>query len=277
MANIKITQLGPATVPLAGTEVLELVQASTSVQVAASAIANTANNVRTVATGGTGAATLTGYVKGNGTSAMTAAATIPVADITGTLPVANGGTGAATLTAGQYLKGNGTSAITSTATIPYNDMSGRAYISAFSAIDQTGSTSAATAVIIGTTSFGSGISITNNGTGNPTRITFTDAGTYAIMPSLQFTNSDSADHDVNIWFVKNGTNIANSNTVISVPKAADGGNTFFQIVLYEQVTAGQYIEVFWLPVSVNVTLDYIGAGAIAPAAPSVILSAERIA
>jgi hypothetical protein len=33
--------------------------------------------------GGTGAASLTGYVKGNGVAAMTAAATIPVADITG--------------------------------------------------------------------------------------------------------------------------------------------------------------------------------------------------
>ncbi len=36
-----------------------------------------------VANGGTGAATLTGYVKGNGTSAMTAASTIPNTDITG--------------------------------------------------------------------------------------------------------------------------------------------------------------------------------------------------
>ena len=36
-----------------------------------------------VANGGTGAATLTGYVKGNGTAAMTAAATIPSTDITG--------------------------------------------------------------------------------------------------------------------------------------------------------------------------------------------------
>jgi len=36
-----------------------------------------------VANGGTGAATLTGYVKGNGTSAMTAASTIPNTDVTG--------------------------------------------------------------------------------------------------------------------------------------------------------------------------------------------------
>ena len=36
-----------------------------------------------VANGGTGAATLTGYVKGNGTSAMTASATVPNTDVTG--------------------------------------------------------------------------------------------------------------------------------------------------------------------------------------------------
>ena len=64
-----------------------------------------------VANGGTGAATLTGYVKGSGTSAMTASATIPTSDLTGTLGVANGGTGAATFTANTVLLGNGTSAL----------------------------------------------------------------------------------------------------------------------------------------------------------------------
>jgi hypothetical protein len=38
-----------------------------------------------VANGGTGAATLTGYVKGSGTSAMTASATIPTTDLSGTV------------------------------------------------------------------------------------------------------------------------------------------------------------------------------------------------
>lgn len=64
-----------------------------------------------VANGGTGAATLTGYVKGSGTSAMTASATIPTSDLTGTLGVANGGTGAATFTVNNVLLGNGTSAL----------------------------------------------------------------------------------------------------------------------------------------------------------------------
>lgn len=42
-----------------------------------------------IANGGTGATTLTGYVKGNGTSAMTASAAIPVADVTGAAPLAS--------------------------------------------------------------------------------------------------------------------------------------------------------------------------------------------
>lgn len=49
-----------------------------------------------VAQGGTGAATLTGYVKGAGTSAMTASTTIPATDLTGTIPITQGGTGQAT-------------------------------------------------------------------------------------------------------------------------------------------------------------------------------------
>jgi hypothetical protein len=50
----------------------------------------------TVAQGGTGAATLTGYTKGNGTSAFTASATIPTADINGKFEITSGGTGATT-------------------------------------------------------------------------------------------------------------------------------------------------------------------------------------
>jgi hypothetical protein len=64
--------------------------------------------------GGTGATTLAsgGYLKGNGTSAITSQTGIPASDITsGTLGVERGGTGATTFTANQVLKGNGTSAI----------------------------------------------------------------------------------------------------------------------------------------------------------------------
>lgn len=161
--------------------------------------------------------------------------------------------------------------------LPFASLSGRAYIAAQSNTDQTGSVSAATAVKIETTDFNSGITIANDGSGNPTRITFAAAGTYMIAPSIQFKNADSSDHDATVWFRKNGTDISSSATVVTVPKAADGGAAFFQIVFYVQVTAAQYVEVMWLPENVKVTLDYTAAGAIAPAIPSVIVCSERIA
>lgn len=100
----------------------------------------------TVPYGGTGAVSLTGYVKGTGTAALTASTTIPSTDITGfgtmasqnannvaitggtisglsaAIPVPSGGTGATTLTG--YLSGNGTSAITGSATIPNTAITG---------------------------------------------------------------------------------------------------------------------------------------------------------
>lgn len=64
-----------------------------------------------VANGGTGATTLTGVLKGNGTSAFTAGTVSLTSEVAGTLPVGNGGTGATSLTANYALFGNGTSAV----------------------------------------------------------------------------------------------------------------------------------------------------------------------
>jgi hypothetical protein len=275
MANVKITALPSVSAsPLSGTEVLEIVQSGVSNKVTASKLAAAfsadAANILPVANGGTGRATLTGYVKGSGTTGFTAAATIPVADITGTLPVANGGTGAATLTG--YVKGSGTSAMTAAATVPYNDVSGRAWINASSSLDQTGSTTTATAITMNTGTAGVGINVNAS-----SQITFTDAGTYMLAPSIQFANSASTDYTATVWFRKNGTNIANSATVISVPKVADGGAAVFSLTFFETVTAGQYIEIMWLVQNVAVTIEHTVAGAIAPAIPSIIVPAMRIA
>ena len=111
------------------------------------------NTTVTVAQGGTGAATLTGYIKGSGTSALTASATIPTSDLsgtiatsslTGTLGVANGGTGAATLTG--YVKASGTSTMTASAAIPVADVTGAAPLASPTF---TGTVTTATADLLG--------------------------------------------------------------------------------------------------------------------------------
>ena len=111
----------------------------------------------------------------------------------------------------------------------------------------------------------------------PSRIQVAQDGIYNAQFSAQFINTTNDVQDIDIWFRKNGTDISASNTVINIPKAGDGGNNFFQIVFYAQVTAGQYVEIMWLPTSTTVTLDFIAAGAVAPSAGSVILCSERIA
>ena len=239
MANIKISGMSGASTPLAGTELLELVQGGSSVSVAASDVA------ASFAT-----------------------------DPTNILPVANGGTGAATLTG--YVKGSGTSALTASATIPFADMTGRAYGDFCDTADQTGSVSVATAILFNTSTISQGISVVNDGGGNPTRITFAAAGTYLMSVSLQFSNSDSNDHDVTVWIALNGTRVANTSTTVTLPKAADGGNAFFATTFMLTVTAGQYVQVMWLPEDVDVTLNHTAAGAIAPAIPSAIFNAVRV-
>jgi len=150
LSLIQIPNL-PAVAALSGAELFEGVQAGTSVKISlAQVIAATRSGTPTtlpipVSLGGTGVATITGYVKGNGTTPLTASATIPSTDITGLgtmstqnasavaitggsitgitdLAVADGGTGASTLTG--YVKGSGTTPLTASATIPSTDITG---------------------------------------------------------------------------------------------------------------------------------------------------------
>ena len=98
-----------------------------------------------VAYGGTGATTLTGYVKGSGTSAFTASSTIPNTDITGLGTMSTQNANAVSITGGSatlttlitsgltgYLYGNNASAVTASTTIPTSALSGN-FVSTFSA------------------------------------------------------------------------------------------------------------------------------------------------
>ena len=90
-----------------------------------------------VAYGGTGATSLTGYVKGSGTSAFTASATIPNTDISGLGTMSTQNANNVSITGGSatlgtlitsaltgYLYGNGVNAVTASTTIPNTAITG---------------------------------------------------------------------------------------------------------------------------------------------------------
>lgn len=118
MADTKISALASGA-PAQGTDETVIARSGSNYKLTVAQITGYLGTPITVANGGTGAATLTGYVKGNGTSAMTASATVPgsdvsgnitgnAANVTGTVAVANGGTGQTSYTDGQLLIGNST-------------------------------------------------------------------------------------------------------------------------------------------------------------------------
>lgn len=123
-----------------------------------------------------------------------------------------------------------------------------------------------------------GISIVNNGSGNPTRITFAYTGVYNLQFSSQFQNTDTQLHDVTIWLRMNGSDVDGTAGFISVPNS-HGGTPGHNIAAWNyllNVVGGQYYEIYWSTDSyTNVTMQYYAAGSPPPAAASVILTVTQ--
>jgi hypothetical protein len=126
-----------------------------------------------------------------------------------------------------------------------------------------------------------GISIVNNGSGDPTRITFANTGIYNIQFSSQFQNIDNAEHNVTIWLRLNGTDVTGSSGFVQIPKrrAAGVGNEGHVITSWNyvlSVVAGQYYELVWSTNNhTNVTMQFYVAGSPPPSAASVIMTVTQ--
>ena len=142
--------------------------------------------------------------------------------------------------------------------------------------DQTAaSTTAAYAVTLNTTDFSKGISVVSN-----SQITFETGGIYNIQFSIQFANDDTQIQDVDVWFRKNGTDIAGSNSKFSVPNSHGGtdGHLIASLNFYVQVAANDYVQIMWATSSTLVTIEHLAAqtSPTRPSTPSVIVTANKV-
>ena len=138
--------------------------------------------------------------------------------------------------------------------------------------DQTAaSTTSAYAVTFNTTDYSHGISVASN-----SRLTAKSYGIYNVQFSIQFANSDTQIHDVDIWFRKNGTDIANSNSQFSIPNSHGGvdGHLIAAMNFWVELAANDYTEIMWRTSSTQVSIQQIPAqtSPTRPATPSAIVT-----
>ena len=186
------------------------------------------------------------------------------------LNITGGVLGSVTITNGV---GNFSSLAITTGAIPFNAITNIAVGQFESHVDQT-AVSANVGYVVqmnNAAPFNAGITISGS-----TNVSVAASGVYSINASMQFANSDTTNHTSTFWFKKDGVNISNSASIISVPKVADGGKTLGQVTILDSITVSSYIQLVWSVSNVAVTLDYSSATATAPEVPSVIFNMYRV-
>ena len=134
-----------------------------------------------------------------------------------------------------------------------------------STLTQTGSTTVGTALTFNTTDFAGGITLASN-----TRLTAPVAGTYNLQFSVQLQTTDTAPQDAYIWLRINGVDVGGSAGVVGMPARKNPADPFHAIYgwnYYLTLTAGQYVEIVWLPSATTVTIPFYAAQT-SPAIPS---------
>ena len=154
----------------------------------------------------------------------------------------------------------------------------RRYLNAYSNQDQLNlSTSAYNIMSFNVTDSHNGITIVNDASGNPTKITFDKTGSYLLIISVQVKKDDAGDDDVYFWVAKNGVDIADSNTLSTLSKNGDVDLVTINFGL--NIIAGDYLQWRWFSQDSNLYLHYDASQTIntvsLPATPSVIISVEE--
>jgi hypothetical protein len=129
------------------------------------------------------------------------------------------------------------------------------------------------AMKFGTTDFSKNITIASN-----TRITAANAGLYNLQWSGQFENSDSSEHDVRIWLKISGSNLTGSTGFVAVPSkhGSTNGHVIVGWNYFINLTAGQYVELWWETDSTAVSIQTYASGTNYPSTASVIATMTQV-
>jgi len=112
------------------------------------------------------------------------------------------------------------------------------------------------------------------------RITFNSIGVYNVQFSAQLVNSDTQAHDARIWIRKNGVDVAQTGSSISVP-SSHGGHNGDMIASWNYVLtmgAASYLQFYWSGDDTHLAIAPVAAGTspVSPASPSMIVTVCQV-
>jgi hypothetical protein len=157
--------------------------------------------------------------------------------------------------------------------VPADDVSASSfypYLAVQDSTDQTAaSTTAAYAMTFNTTDYSLGASLSNS-----SRLNVSYSGLYNVQFSAQFVNTNNSIHDIDVWFRKNGTDVANSNSRYSVPNrhGSIDGHLIAALNFFIALEKNDYVEIMWRTDNTSISLESLPAGTspTRPEIPSVI-------
>lgn len=102
------------------------------------------------------------------------------------------------------------------------------------------------------------------------------SGIYNLQFSTQFVNADTQIHDIDVWVVKNGTNLPDSNSRFSVTERHGGvdGHLIAALNYFVELSEGDYVELFWHVTDTDVYIQTLAAASnpTRPLVPGVIVT-----
>jgi hypothetical protein len=133
-------------------------------------------------------------------------------------------------------------------------------------------TTTAYPVTFNTTDFANGVTMASG-----SRITVADAGIWNLQFSIQLKNTTNDGQDVDIWFRKNGTNIANSNSrfhLVARKGTGDPSHIIAALNFFVSMNSNDYIEIMWRTENTGVSIEAFGTSTspTRPAVPSAIVT-----
>lgn len=133
-----------------------------------------------------------------------------------------------------------------------------------------------------TEDFSNGVYLTDT-----TKVNVRNNGVYAVQFSIQAQNTTNDVHSLDIWFRKNGADIASSNSKFGIkPRKSSGqpSQLIAATMVFLELEADDYFEIAWRPTNTGVSLEHFpavtasaGVTPDVPATPTAFVTVQYIA